>query len=104
MLGRSAGLTDEEMMEMANNRSSTLFDEKDKLVLRYSEILTQENRVDDEMYGALERCFPQAELVELCMTVALAAFVNRVHATFHTDVDEETLLELGDAERSTLGR
>ena len=104
MLGRSAGLTDEEMTEMANSTSSTLFDEKDKLVLRYSETLTQENRVDDTMYGDLERCFPQSELVELCMTVALAAFVNRGHATFHTDVDEETILELGDAERSTLGR
>lgn len=69
---------------------SALFDETDRLVLRYAEHLTRENRVDDDLYQALATRFPREELFELCMTVALAAMVNRVHATFRTPVDEET--------------
>jgi hypothetical protein len=31
-----------------------------------------------------------AELFELCFTVGLAGLVNRMHATFHTDLDART--------------
>ncbi len=89
MLGRSVGLSPEEMAAMADP-SSPVFDETDRTVLRYAEVLTRENRVDDALYADLERHFSRDELFELCVTVALAAFVNRVHATFRTDVDSRT--------------
>ena len=97
MLGRSVGLKDEEMAAMADAKTSPLFDDTDRLVLHYAEVLPRENRVDDALYAALEARFPREELLELCMTVALAAFVNRVHATFRTDVDEDTRAQVGDA-------
>lgn len=89
MLGRSIGLSPEEIAAMAEP-SASLFDDKDRVVLRYAEVLTRENRVDDALYAELERHFPRDELFELCVSVALAAFVNRVHATFRTDVDTPT--------------
>ena len=76
---------------------SSLFDTTDRLVLRYADVLTKENRVNDKLYAELEARFPRDELVELCMTVSLAALVNRVHATFRTDLDDSTRAQVADA-------
>ena len=104
MLGRSVGLQDEEMAAMADWATVALFDDTDRLVLRYAEVLTRENRVSDALYAELEARFPREELLELCMTVGLAALVNRVHATFHTEVDDSTRAQVGDAPFCPIGR
>ncbi len=90
-LGSSAGLSDEELSWLNGWQEAPVFDETDRLVLRYADALTRENRVDAELYAALADRFPPRELFELSMAVSLAALVNRVHATFNTDVDERTL-------------
>lgn len=104
MLGQSVGLTNEEMASMAEPETCTSFDETDKLVLRYSDVLTRENRVDDALYAQLERCFPKIELLELSFTVGLSNLVNRVHATFRTDLDDSTRAKVGDAPMCPIGR
>jgi hypothetical protein len=73
------------------------FDDTDRLVLRYAEVLTRENRVDDTLYAALEKRFPKIELLELSFTVGLSNLVNRVHATFRTDLDDSTHAKVRDA-------
>ena len=98
MLGLSVGLTQEEMMAMDAPESCASFDATDRLVLRYSETLTRENKVDDALYAQLAARFGQDELVDLALTVGFAALVNRVHATFRTDLDDETREQVGDAE------
>ena len=97
MLGLSVGLSEEEIAAMANPDSCTSFDETDRLVLHYSEILTRDNRVDDDTYNALAAGFSKDELMELATTVGLSALVNRVHATFLTGLDEDTAAQVGDA-------
>lgn len=90
-LGSSAGLSDEELSWLNGWQEAPVFDATDRLVLRYADALTGENRVDADLYAALEARFPPRQLFELCMAVGLAALVNRVHATFLTDVDERTV-------------
>jgi alkylhydroperoxidase family enzyme len=104
MLGRSVGLEAEEMAGMADPDSVASFDETDRLVLRYAETSIREIRIPDTLYAELAVRFPRAELFELCMTVALAALVNRVHATFQTDVDARTRELVGDAPQCPIGR
>ena len=89
---------------MAEPDTCASFDATDRLVLRYSEVLTREHRVSDALYAELEARFPREELLELCMTVALAALVNRVHATFRTDVDDSTRAQVGEAPFCPIGR
>lgn len=72
-------------------RDSERFDEADRLVLEFTETLTLHNRVDDDLYARLEQHFERRQLVRLAMTIALAGMVNRIHATFDTEVDEATL-------------
>ena len=57
----------------------------ERLVLRYSDVLTSENRVEDTLYTVLEKRFPKAELLGLCFIVGLSNPMNWVHATFRTD-------------------
>jgi alkylhydroperoxidase family enzyme len=104
MLGRSVGLTDLEIAAMADAESSHLFDETDRLVLGYAEILTRENRVPDELFAKLAARFSREELVELCFAVGLSSLVNRVHATFRTDLDSETRDKVGEAAFCPIGR
>jgi alkylhydroperoxidase family enzyme len=104
MLGRSIGISDDEIAAMAESQTSALFDATDRLVLRYAETLTRENRVSDELYAELTARFPQDQLVELCFTVGLAALVNRIHATFRTDVDGVTQAAVGEAAFCPIGR
>jgi alkylhydroperoxidase family enzyme len=104
MLGRSVGLSNDEIASMAVAEGSALFDDTDRLVLRYSEILTCQNRVPDELYEALTNRFSKDELVELCFTVGLSNLVNRVHATFLTDLDGSTRESVGDFAFCPIGR
>ena len=76
---------------MKHWRDSERFDEADRLVLEFTETLTLHNRVDDDLYARLEQHFERRQLVRLAMTIALAGMVNRIHATFDTEVDEATL-------------
>ncbi len=103
MLGRSVGLSNDEMAAMADGATSPLFDETDRLVLRYAEVLTRENTVDDTLYAQLAERFPREALVKLCFTVGLAALVNRVHATFRTDVDVDTTAQVGEVPLCPIG-
>ncbi|MGH8014545.1 MAG: carboxymuconolactone decarboxylase family protein [Candidatus Binataceae bacterium] len=89
---------------MADAETGPLFDDKDRLVLCFAQVLTRDNRVEDELYAELAESFPREELVELCFTVGLAALVNRVHATFHTDLDETTSESVGNHLFCPIGR
>lgn len=97
MLGLSVGLTKEEMALMHDATQCTSFDARDRLVLRYAEVLTRENRVDDPLYAELAGHFSSAEIVDLALAVGLSALVNRMHATFLTDLDDATRQQVGDA-------
>ena len=86
-LGSSVGLSDEELawLNAWSEAPASVFAEVDRLVLRYADGLTREVTVDDALWAALAARFPTKELFELYFSVGLAALVNRVHATFHTD-------------------
>ena len=89
---------------MADAQTSPLFSERERVVMRYAEMLTRTCRVSDEMYRQLEANFTRDEIVELCFLVGLSNLVNRVHATFQTDVDEPTRASVGDAPFCPIGR
>ena len=91
------------MAAMAEPETCASLDTTDRLVLRYAEELTRHNRVNDGLYAELAAVLSQDELLELAMTVGLAAMVNRVHATFRTDVDDSTQASIADAPACPIG-
>ncbi len=100
MLGRSAGITEEQLSHLGDDPLPVgVFDEADAAIVRYAQRSTRDVTIDDETYAALARHFSTQEIMDICLTVGLSNMVNRFHATFLTDLDEETLaaVEAGDA-------
>lgn len=97
MLGLGVGLSQKEINAMETPETCDAFDATDKLVLAYANALTVENYIDDKMFIELSECFDETELMELAATVSFANFVNRMHATFRTPLDEPTKDHVGDA-------
>lgn len=97
MLGRSVGLSDEEIRGIREWSDSELFDAKDRAVLAFTDSLSRDNNVSDDLYKQLEKWFSETEIMKLCITVSFAGLVNRVHATFLTELDDATLDAVSDA-------
>jgi alkylhydroperoxidase family enzyme len=68
-----------------------VYSDDERTIIEYSRALTRMQPIDDELYGRLSRHFSPHEIIELCFTVGLSNIVNRFHATFLTDVDQDTL-------------
>ena len=66
-----AGLTREQLDEVANWEDSDLFDDKQLAVLAYVEAMAaDQGEVDDYTFAALARVFTPQEIVELTVTIA----------------------------------
>ena len=97
MLGRSVGISDDELQAITDWHNHEVFDQRDRVVLQFTDSLARDNKLSDELYAELEQHFNEAEIMKLCITVSFAGLVNRVHATFKTEVDRETLDAVSDA-------
>lgn len=75
-----------------------VYSEEEAAIVRYAQRSTREIMISDEVYGELQKHFSLIQIMDICFTVGLSNMVNRFHATFHTDLDEETLAlaEAGD--------
>ena len=93
MLGRSSGLTDDEVLNLRGWRESDLYGPVDRLVLEYMEEWKLRRRVTDELYRRLTQHFTARQIIDLCFTGGVADLINRFHATFETDLDDETLAD-----------
>ena len=104
MLGRSIGLTEDEILSLRTWRDSDLYGPVDRLVLEYVEETKLHHRVTDELYERLAQHFSTRQIIDLCFSAGIADLINRFHATFLTDVDTETLADEGAVEGTPLLR
>jgi alkylhydroperoxidase family enzyme len=72
-----------------------LFSRREAAIVRYARTLARMEPIDDALYAELERHFDTQQIIELCYIVGTAGLVNRFHATFHTDLDWDTIERLG---------
>lgn len=103
MLGRSVGLTTEQLNHLGDDPlPEGVYSESEAAIVRYAQVSTRSIAIDDEVYGALAKHFSREQIMEICLMVGCSNFVNRFHATFLSDVDESTTdaVAAGDAEES----
>ncbi|MER6957005.1 MULTISPECIES: carboxymuconolactone decarboxylase family protein [unclassified Streptomyces] len=72
---RRAGLSDSDLTEL--RREKPEFDERRQRVIAYTDAMTRDVHVPDEVFDALRAHFTDAELVELTATVAAYNMVSR---------------------------
>lgn len=82
-----AGLTEQQLHEIDNYDSSTVFSPAEKAVLRYAEELTRTAKVSDEAMNEAKKHLNPAQIVELTLTVGVANLTNRFNMSLGTDPD-----------------
>ena len=92
MLGQALGLTDAEFDALQGDdyRSSTLFDEREKAVLAWSEAMTLNTaKQSGPAWDDLRRLFSDAEIVEISLACAMFNMINRLNDSFRTELESE---------------
>ena len=90
MLGRSAGLTEEQLRYLGDDPlPAGVYTEAEATIVRYARTSTLTLAISEELYADLERSFELQQIMALWAQVGLANMINRFHATFHTDVNQE---------------
>jgi alkylhydroperoxidase family enzyme len=91
VLGQALGLTAAELEALQGDfRSSTLFDEREKAVLAWSEAMTLNTaKRDDLVWKELRALFSDAEIVEISMASAMFNMINRLNDSFRTELESE---------------
>jgi AhpD family alkylhydroperoxidase len=79
-LASHAGVTEEQLRELAVWRQSDRFGTVERLVLEYAEAMTRTPAdVSDELFAALRQHFDERQLVELTMTIGLENLYSRTN-------------------------
>jgi alkylhydroperoxidase family enzyme len=91
VLGQALGLTTAELEALQGDfHSSTLFDEREKAVLAWSEAMTLNTaKRDDRVWNELRALFSDAEIVEISMASAMFNMINRLNDSFRTELESE---------------
>jgi len=86
-MGRRAGLTEQQLAEIDNYKTSSAFSDVEKLVLQYAEELTRSVKRTDELLEELKKHLSEAAIVDLNLTIGMANLTNRFNISFATDPD-----------------
>ncbi len=71
------GMTQAQLDELAAWESSSLFSDKERAVLAYTDAMTRHVQVPDDVFANVQSCFEPRQLVELTATVATYNMVSR---------------------------
>jgi alkylhydroperoxidase family enzyme len=88
-----AGVSMEQIRNLALSEASNCFIEEEKAVLRYTEELFRENQPTNETFTSASRFLDHAALVELTLCVGYWSMVAKFLKTFQVDVEEEFQLK-----------
>ena len=90
MFGQALGLSTAELEALPNDafRTSSLFDERDKAVIAWSEAVTKnEAKKSGKAWDDMRRLFSDAEIVEITLASAMFNMINRLNDTFRTELE-----------------
>ncbi|MFQ5916055.1 MAG: carboxymuconolactone decarboxylase family protein [Nitrospinota bacterium] len=83
------GVPQEKFAALPEYRTSPLFSDLERLVIRYAEEMTQKVLVDGNLVDALKGVLNPEALVQLTLTVAAANFTNRVNEALGTTLESQ---------------
>ncbi len=92
MLGRSVGLTEEQLSHLGDDPlPEGVYSPSEAAIVRYAQQSTLRIKIDDAMFAELAKHFTRKQIIDICLIVGQSNVVNRFHATFLTDVDRSTI-------------
>lgn len=105
MLGRSIGITDDQLRHLVDDDPPEgLYSDRDAVLIRYARTLAARNHIDDDLYRDLAMHFSDQEMIEICFLVGVQTLVTFFNKTFLADIDERFLRANDDADRAAGSR
>ena len=81
-------MTDEQIEALRFYQRSDAFDEKEKITIRFADIVTRgAAAIDAEVLNYVGKFYSEDEIVELTMVIALANMVNRINDALEIEPD-----------------
>ena len=81
-------MTDEQIEALRFYQRSDAFDEKEKITIRFADIVTRgAAAIDTEVLNYVGKFYSEDEIVELTMVIALANMVNRINDALEIEPD-----------------
>lgn len=71
------GMSQAQLDELENWESSSLFSDRERAVLAYTDAMTRNVQVSDDIFSKVKLCFEPRQLVELTATIATYNMVSR---------------------------
>jgi len=90
-IAMGTGVTREQIKELDTWRESSLFDERDQIVLEYTEEIIRDSRPQDDTFEAASKFLDHTSLVELTLSIGYWSMVGKFLKTFQVDVEEQFL-------------
>jgi alkylhydroperoxidase family enzyme len=86
-LGQRAGVPKEKFAALPEYETSPLFDELERLVIRYAEQMTTQVQVEPALVEQLKKHLSAPQLVQLTLSIAAANFTNRFNEALGTELE-----------------
>jgi 4-carboxymuconolactone decarboxylase len=90
-----SGVTRDQMEMIDQWQDSDLFSEEEKMVLRFTEEVVNENRASDITFKAASKFLNLHGLVELTISIGYWSMIAKFLNTFEVDIEEELLSSSG---------
>jgi hypothetical protein len=104
MLGRSIGITDDQLRHLLDEHPPEgLYSEPDAVLIRYARTLAGRQPIDDALYDDLAAHFSEQQLIEICFLVGAQTLVTFFNRTFMADIDERFIRANEEADRAAGG-
>lgn len=87
-IGLSAGLSQEQVNDVANWQDSSHFNEVEQAVLKYTDEVAIDIRASDETFANLQTYFSAQEIVELTVSIGYYGMVVRTLESLQVDLEE----------------
>lgn len=88
-LGLRVGLTKEKLDALEKYAESSLFDEVEKLLLRYADEYLQKGGASAEVVDTLKKYYSEEQLVELDIVLGVVNLVNHFIASFGVEIEKD---------------
>lgn len=86
-LALADGVSLEECEALKDWRASTLFDERERAVLAYTDAMTRDVAVPDDVFAAVRKHFDDRRMLELTVLIATYNMHNRVMRALAVDLE-----------------
>jgi len=83
------GVSQAQLDELKDWESSTLFDDRCRAVLAYTDAMTRDVQVSDDVFGKIRAHFDDREIVELTATIATYNMVSRFLEALQIHSDDD---------------